>query len=83
MTRIPLLAGTRVNFLDAPEGAVLVRPPAPASRIDDVRAAVRDALRFPLAGPLDRQRGRFVIRTKYWERTRLTSSINSSNVYQT
>lgn len=51
MTRIPLLAGTRVNFLDAPEGAVLVRPPAPASRIDDVRAAVRDALRFPLAGP--------------------------------
>src|SRR5262249_34040351 len=51
VTRIPVLAGTRVTFLDAPEGTLLIRPPAPASPIADVRAAVRDALRFPLAGP--------------------------------
>jgi hypothetical protein len=51
VTRIPLLVGTRVNFLDAPDGTVLLRPPPPATAIDDVRAAVRDALRFPLAGP--------------------------------
>jgi lactate racemase-like protein len=50
MARVPLLAGTRVLFVDAPEEAVVLRPPSPASPIDDVPAAVRDALRFPLAG---------------------------------
>jgi hypothetical protein len=36
----------------AGEGAIVLAPPAPPDRpIDDVGAAVRDALRFPLAGP--------------------------------
>jgi hypothetical protein len=53
-TRVPFLAGTRVVVADAPEGAVVLRPPPPAGAIVDVGAAVRDALRFPLAGrPLD------------------------------
>ena len=53
-TRVPFLAGTRVVVADAPPGAVLLRPPAPPDGIVDVGAAVRDALRFPLAGrPLE------------------------------
>jgi hypothetical protein len=51
VTRVPLLAGTRVEHLDAPDDAVILRPPPPAAPIEDVGAAVRDALRFPLAGP--------------------------------
>ena len=54
MTRIPLLAGTRVVVVDAPDDAVVLRPPAPGEAIVDIAAAVRDALRFPLAGqPLE------------------------------
>jgi len=48
--RVPLLSGTRIAVVDA-EGGVLLRPPAPGVAIDDVGAAVREALRFPLAGP--------------------------------
>ncbi|MEX2210456.1 MAG: lactate racemase domain-containing protein [Gaiellaceae bacterium] len=51
MTRIPLLAGTRVVVVQAPEDAVVLRPPPPGEGIDDVAAAVRDALRYPLQGP--------------------------------
>jgi hypothetical protein len=40
--------------VDAPDDAVVLRPPPPGEPIADVRAAVRDALRFPLAGePLE------------------------------
>jgi hypothetical protein len=54
VTRIPLLAGTRVVVADAPDDAVVLRPPPPGEAIVDVPAAVRDALRFPLAGqPLE------------------------------
>lgn len=54
MTRVPLLAGTRVVLVDAPDDAVVLRPPPPAEAIVDVPAAVRDALRFPLSGdPLE------------------------------
>jgi hypothetical protein len=43
-----------VVLVDAPDDAVLLRPPPPAEAIVDVPAAVRDALRFPLAGePLE------------------------------
>ena len=49
-TRVPLLAGTRVVVADAPDDAVVLRPPPPLDGIVDVGAAVRDALRFPLAG---------------------------------
>ena len=52
--RIPLLVGTRVWVVTVPEDAVVLRPPAPLPPVGDVGAAVRDALRFPLAGePLE------------------------------
>ena len=50
MTRVPLLAGSRLTVVNAPEGAVVLRPPPPAEAIADVGSAVRDALQFPLAG---------------------------------
>ncbi|MFL5947550.1 MAG: hypothetical protein ACJ743_03730, partial [Gaiellaceae bacterium] len=54
MPRLPLLFGTSVAVVDAPDDAVVIRPPPPGEPIADVRAAVRDALRFPLAGePLE------------------------------
>ena len=54
MTRVPLLTGTRVAVVEAPDDAVILRPPPPANAVDDVGAAVRDALRFPLDGePLE------------------------------
>jgi hypothetical protein len=53
--RIPLLSGTRLARVDVPDGGIVLRPPAPVEEIDDVGAAVREALRFPLAGePLAR-----------------------------
>lgn len=65
MPRIPLLAGTKVVVVTAPDDAVVVRPPAPGAAVADVGAAVRDALRFPLEGePLEalvRRRGRATI----------------------
>jgi hypothetical protein len=52
--RVPLLAGSRLAVVTAPDGSELIRPPAPPDGIADVRSAVRDALRFPLAGePLE------------------------------
>ena len=51
MPRIPLLSGTRLLVVNAPDDAVIVAPPPPpAQSIGDVRAAVRDAFRFPLDG---------------------------------
>jgi len=52
--RIPLLAGSRIAVVNAPDDAVILRPPPPSEAVADVEAAVRDALRFPLAGePLE------------------------------
>jgi Lactate racemase N-terminal domain len=51
MSKVPLLAGTRLVVVSPEDDAVTLRPPPPAEAIADVRAAVRDALRFPLAGP--------------------------------
>jgi hypothetical protein len=52
--RVPILSGSRLLVVDLPEGATAVRPPPPAQAVADVRAAVRDALRFPLEGePLE------------------------------
>jgi hypothetical protein len=48
--KFPILSGTSVLVVDAPDDAVVLRPPPPGDAIADVRAAVRDALRFPLAG---------------------------------
>lgn len=49
--RVPILAGTRLLVVNAPDDAILLTPPAPPPQaISDVGAAVRDALRFPLGG---------------------------------
>jgi hypothetical protein len=48
MPRVPLLSGTRLVLANAPEHAVVLRPPPPREGVADVAAAVRDALRFPL-----------------------------------
>jgi hypothetical protein len=52
--RVPLLSGSRLVVVTAEDDALVLRPPPPASGVADVGAAVRDALRFPLAGePLE------------------------------
>ena len=52
--RVPLLSGTRLVIVEADENGVVLAPPPPVEAIADVAAAVRDALRFPLAGgPLE------------------------------
>ena len=48
--RVPLLAGSRLTVVDAPDDAVVLGAPPPAEPLTDVGAAVREALRFPLAG---------------------------------
>jgi hypothetical protein len=51
MRRVPLLSGSRVVLVPASEEDVLLRPPPVPRQVVDVAGAVRDALRFPLAGP--------------------------------
>src|SRR6058998_2142617 len=54
MKRIPLLSGSRLVVVTADDDAIILQPPPPAGAVADVGAAVRDALRFPLAGePLE------------------------------
>src|SRR6266545_2691049 len=54
VTRVPILAGSRLVVVTADDDALVLRPPAPVEGVADVGAAVRDALRFPLAGePLE------------------------------
>ncbi|MDX6438186.1 MAG: lactate racemase [Gaiellaceae bacterium] len=54
MPRIPLPSGSRIAIVNAPDDALVLRPPTPSEGIADVGAAVRDALRFPLSGaPLE------------------------------
>jgi hypothetical protein len=60
-----MLSGSRLTVVNAPDDAVILRPRRPGEAIGDIGAAVRDALRFPLAGePLEaltRPRGRATI----------------------
>jgi lactate racemase-like protein len=49
--RVPLLSGSRVVHIPLGDDGVLLQPPPPPTRVVDVRAAVRDALRFPLDEP--------------------------------
>jgi Lactate racemase N-terminal domain len=49
--RVPLLSGSRIVHVPFGDDDVLLQPPGPPARVVDVRAAVRDALRFPLDGP--------------------------------
>jgi hypothetical protein len=52
--RVPLLAGSRIAVVDVADETAILRPPPPGDAIADVGAAVREALRFPLAGrPID------------------------------
>ena len=51
MRRVPLLSGSRVVHVPLGDDGVLLQPPPPPARVVDVRAAVRDALRFPLDEP--------------------------------
>jgi Lactate racemase N-terminal domain len=54
VARVPLAYGSRLAVVEAGEDAVVIAPPPPGEPIVDVAAAVRDALRFPLAGqPLE------------------------------
>src|SRR5207253_4479653 len=54
MRRIPLLSGSRLVVVTTDEDAIVLQPPPPGDSVADVGAAVRDALRFPLAGdPLE------------------------------
>ena len=49
-----MLAGSRLVVVTAEDDALVLRPPSPGVAVADVGAAVRDALRFPLAGePLE------------------------------
>lgn len=45
-----MLAGSRLTVVSVPDDGVVVRPPAPGQALDDVGAAVVEALRFPLEG---------------------------------
>jgi hypothetical protein len=51
VTRVPLLADTRIVIGEPAADDVVLRPRAPRVRIEDIPAAVRDALAFPLDGP--------------------------------
>jgi hypothetical protein len=51
VTRIPLLADSRVIVAETDENDVILRPPRPREALEDVGQAVRDALAYPLAGP--------------------------------
>ena len=49
--RIPLHAGSRLPLVTLPEDAILLAGPPPLDHLADVRAAVGEALRYPLTGP--------------------------------
>jgi hypothetical protein len=52
--RVPLLSGSRIVHVPLRGDDVVLRPPPLPTRLVDVEAAVRDALRFPLDGsPLE------------------------------
>ena len=49
--RIPLHSGSRLPLVSVPDGATLLAAPPPLDPLADVRAAVVEALRYPLSGP--------------------------------
>jgi Lactate racemase N-terminal domain len=54
VTRIPLLADSRLVVAEAGAEDVVLRPPEPRRTLADVGAAVREALAYPIAGaPLE------------------------------
>jgi Lactate racemase N-terminal domain len=54
VAKLPLAYGSRLAVVEAADDDIVLMPPPPGEPIADVAAAVRDALRFPLAGqPLE------------------------------
>jgi len=51
VTRVPLLSGSRIVFVSVEDGDHVIVPPPRPEHVVDTAAAVRDALRFPIAGP--------------------------------
>jgi hypothetical protein len=52
--RVPLHSGSRVPLVTLPDDAVLLGAPPPLDALADIRAAVAEAFRYPLAGrPLE------------------------------
>lgn len=51
MQKVALLAGARVLSTAVDDDALLLLPPPPLEPLVDVRAAVAEALRYPLSGP--------------------------------
>ncbi len=51
MRGVPLLSASRFVLVPLEDEDVVLRPPPPAARSVDTAPAVRDALRFPIAGP--------------------------------
>ena len=49
--RVPLHSGSRVPLVTLPDDAVLLGAPPPLDALADIRAAVAEAFRYPLAGP--------------------------------
>jgi Lactate racemase N-terminal domain len=49
--RVPLLAGSRLQVVDVPEDAIVLRARPPGEALANAGAAVQEALRFPLDGP--------------------------------
>ena len=50
MSRLPLLAGSRVQLVPVDDDAVRLRPPPPLEPLADIAGAVAEALRYPLSG---------------------------------
>jgi lactate racemase-like protein len=51
VTRIPLLADSRIVVAEPSADDAVLRPPPPGEALRDVPAAVRESLAFPLEGP--------------------------------
>jgi Lactate racemase N-terminal domain len=51
VTRVPLLADARIVVAETGPDDIVLRPHPARNQLEDVGAAVRDALAFPLAGP--------------------------------
>ncbi len=51
MSRIPLLADSRIVVAEPGADDLVLRPPPPGDALRDVPAAVRESLAFPLTGP--------------------------------
>jgi hypothetical protein len=50
VVRLPLLSGSRLQVVEPPDDAVVLRSPPPVEALANVGAAVQEALRYPLDG---------------------------------